>query len=88
MALKEVTEGFETAEGYRPIAVRDDIAGNTVISYSTEGQDFILSVSGKLLGPLTLKEMKALRENISDVIEMKGRFLYIKEFDVHGNETG
>ncbi len=86
--LKEVTEDHEAAKGYKPIAVRDDIAGNTVISFSTENRDFILSVSGKLMGPLTLKEIKALQENIGDVIEMKGRYLFIKEFDVHGNETG
>jgi len=85
--LKEVTEDHEAAEGYKPIAVRDDICGNTVISFNTETRDFILSVSGKLLGPVTVKEMSALRDNISDVIDMKGRFLYIDSYDVTGAKT-
>jgi len=82
--LKEVTEDHEAAEGYKPIAVRDDISGNTVISFNTETRDFVLAVSGKIMGPITMKEIKALRENLSDVIEMKGRYLYIKDFTVDG----
>jgi hypothetical protein len=85
--LKVVTADTDIAEGYKPIAVRDDIAGNTVISYSTENRDFILAVSGKLMGPVTLKEIKALRENLNDVIELKGRYLFIKEFNVTGEST-
>lgn len=82
--LKEVTEDHKVAEGYKPIAVRDDITGNTVISFNTETRDFILSVSGKMLGPLTTKELTTLNLNIGDVIEMKGRFLFIDSYDVDG----
>jgi hypothetical protein len=77
----------EITEGYVPIAVRDDRLGNTVISHNTEKRDFLLSVSGKLAGPFSLNELKALIENIGDVIEMKGRYLYIKEYDAHGKHT-
>ena len=77
----------EITKGYTPIAVRDDRAGNTVISFNTETNLFLISVTGKLLGPLTLAEMKATRENFNDVIEMKGRYLFITEYDVHGNRT-
>ncbi len=85
--LTEVTDDTEVAEGYKPIAVRDDISGNTVISFSTENRDFILSVSGKMLGPLTSKELAALNANIADVIEMKGRYLFIESYDVTGEKT-
>lgn len=85
--IKEVTEEFDGAEDYAPIAVRDDRSGNTVISYSTEHRDFILSVSGKLMGPISLNEIKALVENLKDVIEMRGQYLFIKDYDSHGNHT-
>lgn len=84
---EEVTEDRVPAEGYTPIAVRDDIVGNTVISFNTETRDFILAVSGKMLGPVTLKEVEALTLNLQDVIEMKGRYLFIQDYDAAGNQT-
>lgn len=74
-------------EGYVPVAVRDDRSGNTVISFSTEKRNFILAVSGKISGPFTLDEVKALKDNLEDIIEMKGRYLFISEYDVRGNKT-
>ncbi len=85
--IKEVTEDYDPAENYRPIAVRDDFSGNTVISFNPETRDFILAVSGKLLGPLTSKEMGALNSNITDVLEMKGRFLFTDGYTVTGERV-
>lgn len=77
----------DMTKGFIPVAVRDDRAGNTVISYNTETREFLLSVSGKLAGPFTLDELKALTDNLGDIIEMKGRYLFIQEYDVKGNRT-
>lgn len=77
----------EMIKGYRPVAVRDDFAGNTVVSFNTETRKFLLSVSGKLMGPIDLDEIKALLENLKDIVEMKGHYNYIKEYDVQGNKT-
>ena len=77
----------EMTEGYVPIAVRDDRSGNTVVSYNSETQEFLVSVSGKLAGPFKLNELKVLRENINDVIEMRGRYLFIKEYTLRGEKT-
>ena len=84
--MADVNENLEETEGYKPVAVRDDITGNTVISFNTDKRDFILAVSGKLLGPITAKELAALSANIVDVLELKGRFLFIEDYDVHGNQ--
>lgn len=84
--MEVVTEETEVAEGYKPIAVRDDISGNTVISFNAERRDFILAVSGKMLGPVTSKELAVLNDNISDVLEMKGRFLFIDSYTVTGEQ--
>ena len=73
---------MDLTEGFLPIAVRDDRAGNTVISFNPETREFLLSVSGKLAGPFTKDEIMALRENIGDVVEMRGRYLFIEEYDL------
>ena len=78
---------MDLTEGFLPIAVRDDRAGNTVISFNPDTREFLLSVSGKLAGPFKLTEIKALIENLRDVIEMKGRYLYIEDYDARGNRT-
>ncbi len=70
-----------------PIAVRDDCAGNTVVSYDVEDEAFLVAISGKLLGPITLAEIKSLRDNLNDVIEMGGRYLFIKEYDTNGRKA-
>jgi len=80
-------ERLERVEGFKPIAVRDDRLGNTVISYNTGTREFVLTVSGKFAGPFTLGELKALKENLNDVIDMKGRYLFIKEYDQYGQRT-
>lgn len=74
-------------EGFKPIAVRDDRQGNTVVSFNTETREFLLSVSGKLAGPFKLNELRALRENLNDVIDMEGRYLFIKEYTSRGEKT-
>ena len=42
----------QITKGYKPIAVRDDRSGNTVVSHNPEEGKYLLSVSGKLAGPL------------------------------------
>lgn len=71
---------------FKPIAVRDDYHGKAVISYNIETQEFLLSVSGKLMDPINLKEITILRDNLNDVLEMRGRYHFIKEYDVKGNK--
>jgi uncharacterized protein (UPF0264 family) len=73
-------------EGFMPVAVRDDHNGNTVVSFNTETREFLLSVSGKLAGPFKIEELKVLRENINDVVEMRGRYMFIKDYDVRGDK--
>ena len=77
----------EMTKGYVPIAVRDDHMGNTVVSFNTEERKFLLSVDGKLAGPFTLNELKALNENINDVVSMKGMYLFIKEYTARGEKS-
>jgi hypothetical protein len=75
----------ELTEGFIPVAVRDDRNGNSVISFNPETRKFLLAVSGKLAGPMSLDELKALKENMVDVIDLKGRFIYLQGYDVYGN---
>lgn len=80
--IKDMTEGFV------PIAVRDDLYGNTVVSYKTETREFLLSINGKLAGPMKLEEIRALRENLNDVLDMpRGKYLFIKEYTVRGQKV-
>jgi len=71
-------------EGYKSIAVRDDRYGNNVISYNPTRKDFMFSINGKPAGPFTLKEMQGLKENINDVVSMRGNFLYIEAYSPDG----
>lgn len=75
-------------EDFKPIAVRDDRNGTTVISYDQKTKKFLVSVSGEILErPLTLKEIEVLRDNFNDILEMKGRYLFIKEYDILGSQN-
>lgn len=74
-------------EEFFPIAVRDDLNGKNIISYNPQTKEYLLSISGKLAGPITLKEIEILQENLKDVLELKGRYLFIKEYDIQGNRT-
>ena len=77
----------EVTRGYKPIAVRDDRSGNTVVSHNPEEGKYRLSVSGKLAGPYTMRELEVLRDNIADVIDMKGLPPhYLKDYDVYGEQ--
>ena len=75
-------------EGYRPIAVRDDRQGKTIISYNMNIQRFYFVVNGSAAGPFTINDLRALNANIKDVIDLKGRFIYIEEYDASGNVKG
>ena len=77
----------EIPEGYRPIAIRDDRMGACVVSYHHSKQRFFFAIDGKAAGPFTVNELKALVENLKDVIELKGRFIFIDEYDVYGKRT-
>lgn len=68
---------------YKPIALRDDYNGKSVISFNTETKRFSCSVGDKSIEPLTLRELEVLRDNLTDVLEMKGRYLFIKDYDNH-----
>lgn len=76
----------EVTQGYVPIAVRDDYAGNMTISFNTETNQFLVSTNGKLAGPYSLDELKIIKENISDVIEMDGMYLFLTKYTVLGVE--
>lgn len=73
-------------EGFRPIAVRDDRMGTCVISFHPERRLFFLVTDGKGAGPFKLNELKALVENLKDVIDLKGRFIYIEDYEPDGTK--
>jgi len=78
----------EMLDDYKPFAVRDDHHGNTVVSFKAEDETYMLSISGKLLGPLTLRELEAIEANIKDVRETPvGLYRYLTEYDARGNRT-
>ena len=74
-------------EGFHPIAVRDDRMGTCVISFSPSRKRFYLVIDGQGAGPFDIQNLKALKENLADVIEMKGRFIYITEYEADGTRT-
>lgn len=73
-------------EGFKPVAVRDDQLGTCVISFNPDLKEFFLVVNGKGMGPVNLKDLKSLRENINDVIDLKGQFLYIESYNANGTQ--
>jgi hypothetical protein len=74
-------------QGYVPIAVRDDRQGNCVISYNTLNKKYFLVINGSGAGPFTLPDMKQMVENMKDVIDLKGRYIYIEDYDVDGTRN-
>lgn len=74
-------------KGFRPIAVRDDRMGTCVISFNPESKLFFLVTDGKGAGPFNLQELKALKENLTDVIDLKGRFIYLEEYTAEGEKV-
>jgi hypothetical protein len=71
-------------EGFKPIAVRDDRLGICVISYNHDLKEYFLMVNGKGVGTFNLRDLKSLKENLADVIELKGRFVYIESYNADG----
>ena len=74
-------------KGFVPIAVRDDRGGNCVISYNTLNKKYFLVINGHGAGPFTLPDMKQMVENMKDVIDLKGRYIYIEDYDVDGTRV-
>lgn len=72
---------------YRPIAVRDDRMGTCVISYNHKLQRFYFAIDGKGAGPFSINELKALVENLKDVIDLKGRFIFIEDYNPDGSKA-
>jgi hypothetical protein len=66
-------------KGFHPIAIRDDIAGNCVISYHLGKKQYFLAINGKGLGPINLNDMKQLVANMIDVIDLKGIYIYLDD---------
>ena len=73
-------------EGYKPIAVRDNRWGLSVISYHPEKKLFLLVIDRKPAGPFTRMELEGLHENIKDVLNLRGHHLYIDGFTATGEK--
>jgi len=71
-------------EGYLPVAVRDDRNGTCVMSFNPVTKMFYFSVNEIAAGPYKLDELKSLRENIDDIVTMKGHFVFITAYDAYG----
>lgn len=75
--------------GFKPIAVMDDIRGNCVVSFNVETKEYFLAISAhgsnpKGVGPISLAEMEQLVKTAKDVIDQKGRYLFIDEYNADG----
>ena len=84
LLYRDELEKIEKA--YKPVAIRKNGLGNCVISYNTDDKSFIVSVNGKLSGPFVLGEIEAIRDNFSDLLEMRGMYLFMSHFDIYGGE--
>ena len=73
---------------FRPIAVRDDRLGLCTISHNPNAakDKFMVGINGKTAGPFSESELKALVENMKDVLSMRGRYLYIQDYNVDGSK--
>lgn len=74
-------------KGYVPIAVRDDRGGNCVISYNTSTRKYFLVINGSGAGPFSLPDMRQMVENMKDVIDLKGRYIYIEDYAADGTRN-
>lgn len=76
----------EIAEGFGPVAVNDDRMGLVVTSYNPVTREYLICVSGKLLGPFTRAELKAFVVHTSDMLTIPpGMYVYLESYDVYGN---
>jgi len=73
-------------EEFKPVAVRDDQFGTNVISFNPDTKTFYLVVNGVSMGPLDMRDLKGLKENICDVIDLKGRFVFIESYNADGTQ--
>lgn len=73
-------------EGFKPIAVRDDRHGRCVISYHPDKKLYLLVIDNKPAGPFTLRELEALDANVKDVLDLKGRYIYIDSYTAEGEK--
>jgi hypothetical protein len=64
-------------QGYLPVAVRDDRYGKCRVYHHPSINSYFLSVNGKILGPLNVAELRNIRENVDDVLELRGRYVYL-----------
>jgi hypothetical protein len=76
----------EIPDRFKPVAVRDDRLGTTVVSFDPDTKEFFIVVNGKQMGPLMLADIKCLRENLNDIIDLKGRFVYIESYNPDGSQ--
>lgn len=76
----------EEYAAYTPVAVRKNGLGMCVISHNPETKQFIVSVNGNISGPYTLREIEAARDNFTDLLDMRGMYLYIQDYDIFGEE--
>jgi len=77
---------IDIPEGYKPIAVRDDRLGTCVISFHITEKKFFIYVNGKNVGPLELRDLSSLKENVNDVLSMKGQYMFIDDYDIYGEQ--
>lgn len=70
--------------GFTPIAVRDDKLGTTVISYNPDRKEYFIVVNDRTMGPLKKADLECLIENVKDVLDHKGPYLYIEEYAPDG----
>jgi hypothetical protein len=71
-------------EGYLPVAVRDDRNGTCVMSFNPVTKMFYFSINEIAAGPFKLDELKGLKENIDDIVSMRGQFVFITAYDAYG----
>ena len=75
----------EITKGFKPFAVNDDRLGLVVTSYNPETKEYLICVSGKLLGPFKRAELKALVTHTADMLTIPGgMYTYLSSYDVYG----
>lgn len=74
-------------EGFKPIAHREQRGMPvTTISFNPVTKKFLLVVASKPAGPFSLDELKSLLANITDVIDLGGRYLFIDGYSATGEK--
>jgi len=67
-------------KGYKLIAVRQERFGTNEIYFHAELKRFVIYMNSKMSPPFTLDELKVIKENIDDVISMRGSYNYIEDY--------